>query len=42
LWLTDEVPFGVAQFELSESDATTRELLSKRRFVVRASSAKIR
>ena len=39
LWLTDELPFGVAQFELSESDARTRELLSKRRFVVRASSA---
>jgi hypothetical protein len=38
LWLTDEVPFGVAQFEMSESDARTGELLFKRRFVVRATS----
>lgn len=38
LWLTDELPFGVAQFELSEQDLATRDLLSKRRFVVRATS----
>ena len=38
VWLTDKVPFGVAQFELTESDRDTRQLLTKRRFVVRATS----
>lgn len=38
VWLTDKVAFGVAQFEFSESDQRTRQLLTKRRFVVRATS----
>lgn len=35
-WLTDELPFGSAQFVVSEYDAKTGELLKNRRFTVSA------
>ena len=35
-WLTDELPFGAAQFVVSEYDATTGELFKHRRFTVTA------
>ena len=35
-WLTDELPFGVAQFVVSEYDAKTGELFKHRRFRVTA------
>ena len=35
-WLTDEIPFGCAQFVVSEYDATTGEMFKHRRFTVSA------
>ena len=35
-WLTDELPFGCAQFVVSEYDAATGEMLKHRRFTVSA------
>ncbi|MDA1163489.1 MAG: hypothetical protein O3B13_10330 [Planctomycetota bacterium] len=35
-WLTDELPFGVAQFVMSEYDAQSGELFKRRRFRVTA------
>lgn len=34
IWLTPEVPFGTLQFDLTETDAVTREQYSKTRFIV--------
>jgi len=34
LWLTDEIPFGTAQIELTELDIATRETLTRRLFRV--------
>lgn len=34
LWLTDEIPFGTAQIELTELDLATRETLTRRLFRV--------
>lgn len=35
-WLTDEIPFGCAQFVVSEYDAATGEMFKHRRFTVSA------
>jgi hypothetical protein len=35
-WLTDELPFGSAQFVVSEYDASTGEMFKRRRFTVTA------
>ena len=34
IWLTPEIPFGTLQFDLTETDAATREQYSKTRFIV--------
>jgi hypothetical protein len=35
-WLTDEIPFGCAQFVVSEYDAATGEMFKHRRFTATA------